>query len=87
METNRLLSPTFCSFGTISNNVREDRPSQTGPMGFAPGPVLSSGGQIDLATKLLSTDIHVTFDPALEPGDEGMSARNSKVLSKGHAVS
>jgi hypothetical protein len=45
----------------------------------APGPVLSSGGQIDLAMKPPSIDIHVTSDPALEPGDEGMSARNSKV--------
>jgi hypothetical protein len=85
MEKNRLLSVTFFSSNTVSNNDR--RPSQTGPMNFAPGPVLSSEGQTESETRPSSTDIHVAFDPALEPGDGGMSARNSNVSSKEHTVS
>jgi len=56
------------------------------PMSFARGPVLVSGGQIDLSTKPLSTDIHVSFDHTLEPGGARMSAGSSRVSSEENAA-
>jgi len=47
VEKNRSLNSTFCSFGTVID-VRGDQPSQVGSMASASGPVLASGGQIDL---------------------------------------
>ena len=86
MEKNRSLNSTFSSFGTIID-IHGDQPPQVEPMSIAPGLVLASGRQIDLATKLSNTDIRISFDSTLEPGDEGMGAASSKVSSEKHAVS
>ena len=60
-----------------------------GPMSFALGPILASGGQVDVATKSRNTDIHVTLDSKLEPGDLGIGARSSEdsYSSEEHAAS
>jgi hypothetical protein len=83
VEKNRSLNTTlaYSSFGTLID-IRRDGPS---PMRFAPGPVLVSGGQIDLSMKPSSTDIHVAFDHTLEPGGAGISAGSSKVSSEDNA--
>jgi hypothetical protein len=79
MEKSRSSSSGYTSFETvIAGDVRGGLPLQTEPMSFAPGPMLSSGGRIDLATTASNTDIHVTFDSSLEPGDAGMRTRISK---------
>jgi len=83
VEQNHSLNSTYCSFGTI-NGTRGGLSSQTGPMSFAPGPVLTSSGQIDPATEPQNTGVHVhvSFNSTLEPGDTEMDAGSDKVLSE-----
>jgi hypothetical protein len=86
VEKNRSLNSTFSS-GTMITSVRTgDRPSQAEPITFVPGPVLASGGQIDL-TKSSNTEFHVTLYSALEQGDVEMSPGSSKVLNEEPIVS
>jgi hypothetical protein len=82
VEKNRSLNTTFCSFGTTVD-VRGGR-MPVEPMSFAPGPVLASGGRIDLAPRSPNADIHVSF---MELGNEGMSVGRHKVSSEEHPVS
>jgi hypothetical protein len=78
-----LNSTTYCSFGTITGS-RGGPSSQTGPMSFAPEPVLTSSGQIGLATEPQNTGIHVhvSFNSILEPGDVEMDAGSGEVSSE-----
>jgi hypothetical protein len=76
VEKSRSASSGYTSFETvIANGVRGGLPSQTEPMSFAPGPMLSSLDRIDLATTASNADIH---DSRLEPGDARMRTRSSK---------
>ena len=76
VEKNRSLSSTYSSFGTIiATDGRGGRRSETGPMSFAPGPILASGGQVDVVT---NTDIRVVLDSKVESGDLGIVSRSSE---------
>jgi len=81
VEQNHSLNSTYCSFGTITGFGGGLSP-QTGPMSFAPGPVLTSSGQIDLATEPQNTGVHVSFNSILEPGDAEMDAGSDEVSSE-----
>jgi hypothetical protein len=88
VEKNRSLNSTYRSFSTIID-IRKDGPSQTEPMSFAPGPVLVSGGQIDLSTKQSSSiDIQLAFDHTLKhaAGGARMSSGSSRVSSEENAA-
>jgi hypothetical protein len=87
VEQNCSLYSTRCSFGTTTG-VRGGPTSQTGGMSFAPGPVLTSSGQIDLVTEPQNTGIHVhvSFGSMLEPGEVEMDAGSNKVSSGKYAV-
>jgi len=87
VEQNRSINSTYCSFGATTG-ARGGPTSQTGPMSFAPGPVLTSSGQIDLATEPQNTDIHVhvSFSSMLEPGDAEMDAGSNKVSGEKYVI-
>ena len=76
VEKSRSSSSGYTSFEiVIAGDVRGGLPLQTEPMSFAPGPMLSSGGRIDLATTASNADM---LGSRLEPGDAGMRTRSSK---------
>ena len=87
VEQNRSLNSTHRSFGTITG-VCGGPTSQPGGMSFAPGPALTSSGQIDLATETQNTDIHVqvSFSSILEPGEVEMDAGSNRVSNEKYAV-
>jgi hypothetical protein len=83
VEQNHSLDSTYRSCGTITV-VGGGLSSPMGPMSFAPVPVLTSSGQMDLVTEPQNSSIHVhvSFNSILEPGNVEMDAGSDEVSSE-----
>jgi len=85
VENNRSLDTTYFSSSSIID-VRGGQRSRMEPMSFAAGPVLATGGQIEIATKPPNTDIHISFVSALEPSDSESGAGSDRTSGENLAV-
>ena len=86
VETKRSLDTTYFSSSSIID-VRGGQPSRIGPMNFAAGTVLSTGSQMEIATKPPNIDIHISFGSTLEPSNSEMVAESDKASREVLAVS